>query len=701
MKEVVLALLEKGQALTLNEISAKTGINNIKETQNILNSLVDELEIYVTRKNKYNVFSSSKMLKGKILVLDDNCMAVLDNYEQVYINKNNMLGSKNGDTVAIEITGKHNDARCGKVVKVKTRDNEKIVGELVIKKDRAYIRPDKDLEYRINYTGSCSNLVDGMKVVVELSDKLNQYTYDCNIIEVIGHKDDPNVDMISILKSYGIELNFSEEVEQDIKKIPDEVTEQDIIDCLNRGGEDLRDERTVTIDGDDTKDYDDAITIKKIDKYYDLKVSIANVSNYVKVDSNLFNDAIKRGTSVYIPGASIPMLPRKLSNGVCSLNPGVDRLALTFELLIDEQGQIVDFSIYDSIINSKKRMTYSAVNSILEDNVMIDGYEDYLEDLNIMKELHLLLRKNKVDRGFIDFDISENKIQLDENGKPIHISLQIRGIAEKIIEDFMVITGEQASKFLDSFEKDGHIYRVHGEPKIEKVDRLRQYLTLLKCDTTRLKDLTPKNMQLLLESVKDRKEYLIIARELLKCMQKAIYSTKNIGHFALCSESTCQVTSPIRRAGDLLNHVLIRESIYKINKGSLNTNKLSFLANIASNTERNAASCEIETKKMKMAEYMLDHIDETYDGIITYINKFGFCVELPNLIEGFVEINSLKDKGYIYDENKFALINNRIHKKYTLGDKVSIVVKGANKQDRTITFEVNNALHQKVKKLNN
>lgn len=701
MKEVVLALLKEGHALTLNEISAKCGINDIRKAQNILNSLVDELEIYVTRKNKYNIFSSSKMLKGKLLILDNECTVVLDDYEQVYIDKRNILGGKNGDTVAIEITGRHDQNRCGKVVKVKTRDKEKIVGELVIKNNRAYIKPDKDIGVRINYTGSCLNLVDGMKVIVELSNRLDQYTYDCEITEVIGHKDDPNVDMISILKSYNIELDFPQEVEQDIENIPDVVTEQDIIDCLNHGGEDLRDEKTVTIDGDDTKDYDDAITIKKIDQYYDLKVSIANVSQYVKVDSNLFNDAVKRGTSIYIPGANVPMLPRKLSNGVCSLNPGVDRLALTFELLIDETGKMVNFSIYDSIINSKKRMTYREVNQILEDNIMIDGYEDYLEELNIMKELHLLLRKNKIDRGFIDFDISENKIKLDEDGKPIHVDLVVRGVAEKIIEDFMVITGEKASEFLDSLEKDGHIYRVHGEPKMDKIDKLRQYLTLLKCDTTKLKDLTPKNMQELLESVKDRKEYLIIARELLKCMQKAIYSTKNIGHFALCSESTCQVTSPIRRAGDLLNHILIRENIYKINKGSLNTKKLSFLANIASTTERNAASCEIETKKMKMAEYMLDHIDDTYDGIITYINRWGFAVELPNLIEGFVELNSLKDKGYTYDESKFALINVHNHKKYALGDKVSIIVKGANKQEKTIVFEVNDDLHQKVKKLNN
>lgn len=700
MVDVVLELLKKGQALTLNEISFKSGINNIKKTQEVLDILVDKLEIYVTRKNKYSVLENSKMLKGEVMVLSDgNGYITLDNYEQVYITKRDLHCAKSGDIVAIEITNNTNMHRCGRVVKIKARENAKVVGELVIKKDKVYILPDSKKDYRIDYNGSLNNLVNGMKVVVELKDKLNPYTYDSRIIEVIGHKDDPNIDMLSILKSYKIEIDFPEEVKEEVNNIPDCVTTEDINECINHGGKDLRNERTVTIDGDDTKDYDDAVIIKKIGDYYNVKVPISNVSCYVGVDSNIFNNAVERGTSVYLPGCNDPMLPRKLSNGICSLNPDADRLALTFDLLIDNNGKIVDYSIYDSIINSKKRMTYSDVNSILEDNIIPDSYEDYVEDLKILEELHKIIRKNKIERGFIDFEILENSIQLDENGKSINVKLATRGVAEKIIEDIMVLVGEVSSRFLDEIKKDGHIYRIHGEPNIEKLSRLREYLTILKCDTSRLNDASAKNMQVLLNNLKDRKEYLIIARELLKCMQKAIYSTENIGHFALCSESTCQVTSPIRRAGDLLNHILIRENLYHISKGSLTDKKLAYLANRASVTERNAASCENEAKKMKMAEYMQQHIGDEYEGLITHINKYGFYVELPNLIEGFVDIKYFPQHDYIYDESKFALINRKTGKKYFLGDKVNVVVSGANKQERTINFELSSDLHQKVKNL--
>lgn len=702
MVDVVLNLLKDGHALTLNEISFKSGINDIKKTQGVLDILVDQLQIYVTRKNKYSIFENSKMLKGKVMILSDgNGYVTLDNYEQVYISKRDLHCAVSGDIVAIEITNNTSTKRCGRVAKIKVREASKVVGELVIKKDKAYILPDCKKDYKIDYNGTLDNLVNGMKVVVELTDKLNPYTYNSRIVEVLGHKDDPNIDMLSILKAYNVEIDFPDEVKEEANNIPDCVTEEDIIECIKHGGKDLRNERTVTIDGVHTKDYDDAITIKKVGDCYNLKASIANVSNYVQVDSNIFNNAVKRGTSRYIPGANVPMLPRKLSNGICSLNPNVDRLALTFELLIDSNGKTIDYSIYDSVINSKKRMTYNDVNSILEDNIIPDGYEEYIEDLKIMEELHKILRKNKIEKGFIDFEILENSIELDENGKPIDVEVEIRGVGQKIIEDIMVLVGETSSIFLDGIKKDGHIYRVHGEPNIEKISKLREYLTILKCNTNQLNDVSAKNIQRLLNDLKGRKEYLIIAREVLKCMQKAIYSTKNIGHFALCSKSTCQVTSPIRRAGDLLNHILIRENLYHISKGSLTDNKLAYLANQASVTERNAASCEIETKKMKMAEYMQQHIGEQYQGLITYINKCGFYVELPNLIEGFVDINSLPEHDYVYDESKFALVSRRTGKKYFLGDRVNVIVSGANKLEKTISFVPTSDLHEKVKKIKN
>ena len=699
MKEEILKILNNGSALTLNDIANKLKTNDTRKVSKVLDDLVDNLEVYITRKNKYTLFQNCKLRKGSLMIKNDSTgIVTLEDYEQVYITQRDLHGAKDGDIVAIEITNKKGSELYGRVVKIKKRDNKRIVGELVLKKDYAYIRPDTKENFSIFYDGPTVNLVDGMKVIVELTDKLNQNTYDSRIIEVIGHKDDPNIDMLSLLRLHNINIDFPNEVLKEIEEIPNEVTEEEIIECLNRGGEDLRDERTVTIDGDDTKDFDDAITIKKIGNLYDLKVSIANVSNYVKVDTNMFTDAIRRGTSVYIPGSSIPMLPRKLSNGICSLNPNVDRLALTFEMLIDLEGNVVDFSIYDSIINSKMRMTYSNVNKILEEGIVPEGYEEYLPDLKIMEELHKILRKKKIDRGYIDFEIDENNIHLDKDGKPVDITYEKRGTAEKIIEDFMVQTGESASHYLDSIETDTHIYRIHGEPNEEKVEKLRNYLTLLGCNTDRLNNLSPKNMQLLLEQLKSRKEYLIIARELLKCMQKAIYSTKNIGHFASASPSTCQVTSPIRRAGDLVNHILIRENIYHTGVGSINDKMLSYMANHASVTERNAASCEMKAKKMKAAEYMLEHVGEEFEGMITHVNANGMYVELPNLIEGFIDINSLNG-SFKYYEERFAIISKSLNKRYFLGDKIKVVVKGANKQEGIVIFDVSGSVQSKRKVL--
>ena len=323
-----------------------------------------------------------------------------------------------------------------------------------------------------------------------------------------------------------------------------------------------------------------------------------------------------------------------------------------------------------------------------------------------MQVLAHILRVKKVKRGFIDFEIDENKIEVDKNGKPVNVTLRPRGEAEKLIEDFMVQTGESASCYLDikdeqKEEPTSHVYRVHGEPKEEKIVNLKAFLNALNYKTKNLDELSPLHMQMLLEEMKDKKEYLIIARELLRCMQKAIYSTKNIGHFALASLSDCQVTSPIRRAGDLVNHVLIKENIYE-KKSNINWKKqMPILAANASATERNADSCEKAADKMKMAEYMQDHIGEEFEGMITSLTKSGFFVELPNLIDGFVNIQTFTDDKYIYDESKFCFIGRDNHKKYRLGDRVTIRVIGANKAASTIDFEIKSKEDIKVKKLTN
>ncbi|HPF82762.1 MAG TPA: VacB/RNase II family 3'-5' exoribonuclease [Bacilli bacterium] len=697
MKEVVLKLLDSGKALNFNEIVNSTGIRDKVKLSEVLEELESDLIICKNRKNKYVLFENSKLLKGQVTIIDRDIFVMLDDYEHVNINERNLHGARNGDTVSLKVINNVGNQKYGEVVSIKRDDSKKIIGEVIHKNKKLYIKYNDFGTRYYEYKEPVKNLYDGALVLLNQIIKKNN-NVELKIVEVIGHKDDPNIDLISILKKRSVRTEFPEEVERELKNIPDEVTNSDINSCLERGGEDLRDERTVTIDGDDTKDFDDAITIKKIDNLYDLKVSIANVSNYVKVNTGIFNEAMYRGTSTYLPGSNVPMLPRKLSNGICSLNPNEDRLALTFEALIDEEGKVVDFSIYDSIIKSKKKMTYNEVNEILENGVIPNGYEKYVEDIKLMNELHKILRAKKIAKGFIDFDIKENYIKLDENNKPTDIFVKERKTAEKIIEDFMVVTGELASKYLDN-EKIQHVYRIHGEPYVEKFERVTKYLDLLKIYTDRLANPTAKNIQIVTDELKNRKEYLIIARELLKCMPKAIYSTKNIGHFALCSESDCQVTSPIRRAGDLLNHILIRENIYQLNKGKLNSNNLFFYSNQASITERNAAACEVEAKKLKMAEYMQNHIGETYEGIISYINNYGFCVELPNLVEGFVDKNRLKDDKYNYQEEKFALIGSKTGRRYFLGDKVEITVAGVDINERMIYFDVLDKKSVKVKKI--
>ncbi len=705
MKQQILDLLNSPKAFTVKEITDALDITNENDTRQILSEMCDSLDIFQTKKNKYILFEKCPLKKGTISIAKGGYGFVnFGESKDAFIHSSNLNSAMDGDTVAIEIVNRVKDKVDAKVVKVVAHNLMPLVGEIVIKRKKTYILLDNNKNnLTVVLDGQINGMVDGTKVVINLKDKIDKDTYTAEVVEVLGHKDDPGVDLKSIVRAFNIPDVFPKEVEEALKNIPDEVTEDVIKQMLAKGAHDLRNESIFTIDGDDTKDIDDAASIKILaNGNYELSIHIANVSHYVPVGSPIWKDAMSRGTSVYIPGASIPMLPRKLSNGICSLNPEVDRLALTFKMEIDHKGHIVNFDTFESIINSRKQMTYKNVNKILEEDVIPEGYEPFVDDLKTMQKLAHLLRSKKVSRGFIDFEIDENKISVDKNGKPISVTLRPRGEAEKLIEDFMVQTGESASNYLDVKDKDNsHVYRVHGEPKEEKIINLKAFLGALHYKTKNLDDLSPKNMQLLLEEMKDKKEYLIIARELLRCMQKAIYSTKNIGHFALASLSDCQVTSPIRRAGDLVNHVLIKENIYE-KKSNINwKTQMPLLAFAASATERNADSCEKAADKMKMAEYMQEHIGEEFEGIITSLTKFGFFVELPNLIDGFVNTKTLTDDNYVYDKEKFCLIGRTTNKKYRLGDKVNVRVIDANKAASTIDFEIKPKEDIKVKKLRN
>lgn len=699
MREKILDLLKSSKSYSVKDIIDALGINSENEIRKILSEMCNELVLFKTKKNKYILFDNCLLKKGKISIAKGGYGFVSYGGDRdAFVHVRDLNGAINGDTVAIEIVKKDNAKVEAKVVKIASRESMPFIGEVVIKKNKTYILLDDiRIDVAVVLEDEKCSIVDGTKVVVNLKNEIQKGVYVAEVIEVLGHKNDPGVDLKSITRSYNIPDKFPSEVEAALKDIPSEVTDEVTKEMLSKGTVDLRSENIFTIDGDDTKDIDDAVSIKILENgNYELSVHIANVSHYVNVGSPIWTDAMNRGTSVYIPGASIPMLPRKLSNGICSLNPEVDRLALTFKMEIDNNGNVVDFDTFESIINSRKQMTYKNVNKILEENEIPEGYESFENDLKVMQKLAHKIRANRERRGSINFDINENKIEVDDMGKPVSVTLRPRGEAENLIEDFMVLTGESASKYLDdNGYEDAHIYRVHGEPLEEKINKYKAFLSSINCDSRRLDYLNGRNLQLFLDDMKDKKEYLIIAKELLKCMPKAVYSKDNMGHFALGSKSDCQVTSPIRRAGDLINHVLIKENIYHKKEDTSLRKQLVYLAARASLTERNAAECESAANKMKMAEYMQDHIGEEFEGIIIGIGEPGFAVELPNLIQGFVAANSLVDDNYIYNVEKLSFIGKTSNHKYSLGDTVTIKVKNASKEAKTIDFEIACSLYKK------
>ena len=685
MESKIIDLLSENNALTVNDIDSKLEINNIEETKRILKKMVDNLEITTTNKNKYILIENSKQLKGILSVSKAGYGFVkVKDHEDIYIRKNDMKGAINGDIVLIEMN-KKSQKPSGRIVRIKNRDELVKVAEIRRNGNNIkVIMDDNKFPYKIVINNN--NLVDGMKVTLKLDEMIDNNTYSASVVEILGHKDDPFVDLLSITKEYGIEKEFPKSVIEEVKNINGYVTENEINNILSIGGKDLRDKKIFTIDGDDTKDIDDALSIEKLPNgNYEVGVHIANVSHYVLPNSNIFKEAMKRGTSVYIPGSSIPMLPRELSNGICSLNPNVLRLALSFIMEFDKLGNVINFKTYESIIQSRIQMTYKNVNKILENNIIPNGYEDFTEELYMLNNLANALRKKRLREGSIDFDMKENKVILDKFGKPINVELRYRGLAEKLIEEFMIETGTQCSIYLDKQNDNTHIYRNHDLPNEDKLNMFIKYLKTLGYGnlSSVIKELKPREIQELLNRIKDKKECEILERELLKCMAKAVYSTANKGHFALAKKSYCQTTSPIRRSGDLQNHILIKENIYAGTKVKLN---YSELANIASEKERNASECEKKAVKMKIAEYMSNHIGEEYEGIITSMQPYGFYVELPNLIEGLVSIDSLDDDNYEFDREKFIYKGRTTKHVYRLGDKVKIRVKKASKENKTIDF---------------
>ena len=644
MKDKILEVLkQQNKAITIFELEELLGIKMpLEELTKELYNLEQEALIYHTNKDKYMILEDSHLKKG-IMHANKKGFGFVDvenEVNDIYIAKEDTNGALHGDLVLVEVTSKKNlDRQEGRILRILKRSSNHFVGEINFKNDIGIVKLDdsKILMEVVVTRENAMHAVDGHKVVVEIIKRISNHQSEGKVIEIIGHKNDPGVDILSIVYKYDIPTEFSSEVKEELKSIPDVVLEEEY-----QGRRDLRGEEIFTIDGDDTKDIDDAISLKKNEKGYELGVHIADVSHYVKEGTELDNAAMDRGTSVYLVDRVIPMLPHELSNGICSLNPLVDRLTISCVMQYDFDGNLTSYEIFPSVIQSRKQMTYNCVNQILEQNEVPLGYEPFVETLKKMSEFSQILRKKKKARGEIDFDIDEAKILVDENCVPTEIKLRNRGTGEKLIEDFMIAANECVATHI-YYMNLPFIYRIHESPKEERIRDFLNFVSSLGYHVEgNIKDNHPKTIQKILKSLEDKKEYKILASLMLRSMQKAIYSKDNLGHFGLASRCYTHFTSPIRRYPDTTVHRLLHTYLFDKNLSSHTLHyydeKLIYIAEHSSAKERASVDCEREVEDMKMAEYMEQHIGEEFEGMISSVMSFGMFVELDNLIEGLVPI---------------------------------------------------------------
>lgn len=608
--------------------------------------------------------------------------------EDIFIAPSDTKSAMHGDIVSVRVTHEKDGSRRaeGCVCDVIQRNVKTLVGVYSKSKNFGFVIPDnrklsEDIYIPKSARGKAKN---NDKVVVEIirypeKDKKAEG----RVIEVLGNANDANVDLISILRVYGYKKEFPKDVQKEADLMPQVVRSVD-----NRV--DLRDKEIFTIDGADTKDIDDAISLEKINNQYLLGVHIADVSNYVRDGSALDKEAVKRGTSVYLIDTVIPMLPKELSNGICSLNPNEDRYALSIDIWLDENANILKSKLYKSVICSKKKMTYDDVFRVIEKDEVPEGYEPFVDTLKLMKELALKLIEKRHAEGAIDFDVPETKILLDENDKVLDIKPYEVTIANRLIEQFMVLANECVAKTF-SEKKLPFIYRVHEIPDGEKLQRFRNFLTNLNYVGMFSEEVKPKEIQAVIEQTKGKPEEKVVSMMGLRAMQLAKYHNENLGHFGLALKNYCHFTSPIRRYPDLFIHRVISEFL----SGQLDDKRIKKLTKLAikyseisSDMEQKAEEAERDLEDIKKCEYMEEHIAEEFEGVISGVTSFGIFVELENTIEGLVHVENMRDDYYNYDEISVSLIGERTGNIYKMGDKIRIKVLGTDRVLRRIDFEV-------------
>ncbi len=693
MKDKIIDILkDETKAKSVNEINNKLGLTSVSEIQeleNVLAEMTQEGILHESKKHEFLLMCNTKTLKcGRISInRSGNGFVEVPGNEDIFIRSEFLHGAIDGDFVEIDFVKYHGEME-GRVLKILKRDIQNIVGEMIKIKNKLTFKPDNEkLDIIVKLTkDSTRQCVEGHKVVVNIIREIGTKTFLGKVTKIIGHKNDPGIDILSIALRHGIETEFSEAVINELTSIPNEVNADEL-----KGRRDLTKEMIFTIDGDDTKDIDDAISLEKNNDNYILGVHIADVSHYVKVGSNLYEAAFSRGTSSYLADTVIPMIPHQLSNGICSLNPEVIRLTISCVMTINPKGKVIDYDIFPSYIKSAKQMTYKNVNKILMEDIIPEGYEEYADTLKLMNELAKILRAEKTSRGYIDFGLDEAKVIQDDTGKAIDIVKRTRGDGENLIEDFMIAANETVATHINNMDLP-FIYRVHDLPSSEKIEDFKNLINQMGYQIhTNMSKITPLTMQSILGELKDKKEFPILSDMLLRSMKKAVYSTNNIGHFGLALQNYTHFTSPIRRFPDLTVHRLLRTYLFenRIDMETINFNQ-KYLIDVATNsseTEVAATEAERDVLSMKMAEYMESHIGEEYSGIISGVTNFGFFVELENLVQGLVHISTL-DGYYNYIPEILSLVREDNSKKYRIGDEVRIIVTAANKENSTIDFEV-------------
>ena len=680
-----------------------------QEFKQMLDELVEEGKISISPRKKYTK-SKFPVIIGTFQanIKGFGFVSLEDTKEDVFIASEYVKDALDGDRVQIALLSDNDDSgrgnkREGKIIRVLERRFTEVVGTFQRNKNFGFVIPDnpritKDIFIALE---NINGAVNGYKVVAEILNYGSQKKKpEGRIKEILGHRNDPGMDILSIAKAYGMETEFPQEVVRQLVNIPEVINGKEIAGRL-----DLREWQTVTIDGEDAKDLDDAITLKKEGSHYYLGVHIADVSHYVTERSPLDREALKRGTSVYLIDRVIPMLPPKLSNGICSLNEGCDRLALSCLMEIDERGVVVGHRIAETVICVDRRMTYTAVKKILtdQDEQQIQQYQSFVPMFQLMEELSKLLRKRRFARGAIDFDFPEAKILLDEKGIPVKIIPYERNVATKIIEDFMLLANETIAESY-FWQEIPFVYRVHENPDEEKMNKFGTFINNFGYSLHFSNGVIhPKELQKLLDKIEGTASEALISRLMLRSMKQAKYSTESSGHFGLSAPYYCHFTSPIRRYPDLQIHRIIKENIRKGISPRRMKHYEEILPEVAaqsSHMERRAADAEREVEKLKKAQYMSKHLGEVFDGVTSGVTKYGIYVELENTVEGLIHVTDLIDDYYIFDENSYSLIGETTKKVYKLGQKIRVEVETVDPVLKTIQFVLEGeSSHSEIKEL--